>query len=177
MRTTTQNAKRKTQNYLRMFFIKAFLSFMFYVLSFTFPLHAAPRQAGDFGVGVILGSPLGLSTKWWTSRETAVAMALGASHSDIELTGDFLWHTEQLFPKPAQGNLPLFLGLGGRVRFEDDPEVGIRFVGGLEYLVANVPLGVFVELVPILDIAPDVEADFSGGIGVRYYFVNPLRKR
>lgn len=134
------------------------------------PVWAAGGRTGDFGLGAVIGSPMGLSTKWWLSPITAFQMSLGEGDSELELTGDFLWHTDNVFPKPNKGRLPLYLGLGGRAQFEDDPEVGIRFVAGLEYLFADAPIGFFAEIVPVLDLAPDTDSDMSGGIGLRYYF-------
>jgi hypothetical protein len=32
------------------------------------------------------------------------------------------------------------------------------------------PLDIFLEIVPILDLAPKVGFDFNGAIGIRYYF-------
>lgn len=156
---------------------KYFVAVILALCGFPGSVWSTPRTAGDVGAGVILGSPFGFSAKWWLSRDQAIAGALGVADSDLEITGDYLWHTERLFPKPRQGNLPLFLGIGGRAHFEDDPEVGIRFVVGAEYLFDQVPLGIFVELVPVLNVAPDVDSDFSGGIGVRYYFGSRLRRR
>jgi hypothetical protein len=43
-------------------------------------------------------------------------------------------------------------------------------VAGLDYLFANTPLDIFLELAPILDLAPKVDFDFNGTIGIRYYF-------
>lgn len=137
----------------------------------------AQGQPGDFAMGAIAGSPLGLSTKWWLDETTAIDAAVGAADSELEVTGDFLWHTEQIFPKPSRGRLPVFFGVGGRLQFDEKTEVGIRFVAGAEYFIPDTQLGVFAEIVPVMDLTPDVEGDLEGGVGVRYYFSSPLRNR
>ena len=50
-----------------------------------------------------------------------------------------------------------------------DDKIGIRIPVGLSYLFANSPLEFFVEVVPLLDLSPDTELDFNGGLGLRYY--------
>jgi len=43
-------------------------------------------------------------------------------------------------------------------------------VAGINYLFEGVPLDIFLELVPILDLAPEMGFDFNGAIGIRYFF-------
>jgi hypothetical protein len=68
--------------------------------------------------------------------------------------------------------LPLFFGVGLRAVFREDAKdvVGIRFPVGLDYIWANYPFDVFLELVPILDVAPDTDFDLEGAIGARFWF-------
>jgi hypothetical protein len=37
-------------------------------------------------------------------------------------------------------------------------------------MFSNAPVDIFVELVPILNLAPSTDFDFNGGIGARYWF-------
>jgi hypothetical protein len=41
---------------------------------------------------------------------------------------------------------------------------------GLDYVFGEQPFDVFVEFAPILDLVPETELDWSGAIGIRYYF-------
>jgi len=41
---------------------------------------------------------------------------------------------------------------------------------GLEYVFPKLPIRIFVELVPVLDLTPDTELDLDGGAGIRYFF-------
>jgi len=138
----------------------------------------AAAQSSGFGLGVIVGEPTGLSAKLWQTRRTAVDFAAAWSFVDdsaFHLHVDFVWHRFDLI-RVDEGQLPLYFGLGGRVKFRDDDnddsdaEIGIRFPVGLDYLFASVPFDAFIEVVPILDVAPDSDVTLNASIGFRYWF-------
>lgn len=139
------------------------------------PAAAAGAQVGQgtWELGVILGEPTGLSAKYWMS--TANALDFGAAWSfegdgNLHLHCDYLYHNYEIF-KVDEGSLPLYFGIGGRIRFEnDDSRVGLRLVLGLEYLAEAYPMGIFFEMAPIVDFAPETEASINGGLGIRYVF-------
>ncbi len=127
------------------------------------------------GAGLIIGEPTGASVKYWLNDTMAVDGAAGWSwhnHTDFYLHSDVLWHDFDLLPV-AQGQLPVYFGLGGLVRFRDannDNQVGIRVPVGISYIFANAPVDVFAELAPALDVAPNVRGEMMGGVGIRYWF-------
>ena len=47
--------------------------------------------------------------------------------------------------------------------------LGARFPFGIGKTLDNAPVEFFLEIVPILDLAPDTEFDLNGAVGVRYY--------
>ena len=59
-----------------------------------------------------------------------------------------------------------------RMLFRDDADdnIGIRFPIGIEYYFDDLPIAVFVEIVPILDLVPSSDFDINGGLGGRFYF-------
>jgi hypothetical protein len=131
-------------------------------------------EGGDFGLGIILGEPTGVSGKLWISGRSAIDGAAAWSLDNNEafhLHGDYLLHNFSLI-KVEKGRLPLYYGIGGRIRFADvgDDFVGIRIPVGLEYLFYNAPLDLFIEVVPILDLAPDTDFDLNAALGMRYFF-------
>jgi hypothetical protein len=142
---------------------------------------AAPARGQDsgFGLGVIIGEPTGISAKAWQSRTTAIDFAAAWSFVDdtaFHLHADFLVHHFGAI-RVDKGKLPLYYGFGARVKFRDDDdgddsdaEVGIRFPFGIDYLVDGAPLDVFVEVVPILDLAPDTDVEINASLGFRYWF-------
>jgi hypothetical protein len=135
---------------------------------------AKPLTAQDhgFGMGLILGEPTGLSAKLWTSSDNAFDFAAAWSFKGdghLLLQADYVWHFFNLMPVPS-GKLPLYIGIGGRVILADDPRFGIRIPIGIDYLFADAPIDVFLELVPILDLSPETDFGVGGGIGIRYWF-------
>jgi len=134
----------------------------------------AAAQGNGVGLGVILGEPPGLSLKFWQSRTTAIDFAGAWSFADntaFHLHGDVLFHKFDLL-HVDKGQLPFYFGIGGRLKFNDnDTLVGIRIPLGLDYLFGGgTPLDVFVEVVPIVDVAPSTDASLNGSIGLRYWF-------
>jgi len=138
----------------------------------------AAAQERGFGLGVIVGEPTGLSGKLWQSRSTALDFGAAWSfvnESAFHLHFDILVHRFDLI-QVESGKLPLYYGLGARVKFaeddhgDQDTSVGIRFPVGLDYLFAGEPLDLFVEIVPILDIAPETDVSLNASVGFRYWF-------
>lgn len=125
---------------------------------------------GNFGIGVMVGEPTGISVKNWLSGSSAfdvgAAWSLGNRNEAIHLHADYLMHS---WFADAEG-LAFYYGIGGRVIFADDPTAGIRVPIGLNYVFTEVPFDLFVEAVPILDLTPDFEFAGNGAVGVRYYF-------
>ena len=139
--------------------------------------HAASAQSGRFGLGVMLGEPTGLSAKLWLGESSAVD-AGGAwsfvNNPSVTIHADYLFHFFNLIAV-REGRLPLYLGIGGAVSISNDPDFGARIPIGLSYLFASAPLDVFLEAAPIFLFYPATTFDFSGGIGIRFYF--PARKK
>ena len=129
---------------------------------------------GHFGAGLLVGEPTGLSLKYWLSEKNAVDLGAAWSfedHSAFQLHSDFLTHKFDLFPINS-GELPLYFGVGGRVKIPDhgSTRAGVRVPVGISYLFADIPVEVFAEVAPIVDVTPATQLRFNGGIGVRYYF-------
>ena len=129
-------------------------------------------QQTGFGLGLIIGEPTGLSGKYWISPWTAIDGAFAWSidkNSGVHLHSDYLWHDYRII-SVIKGKLPIYYGVGARIVFATNNNFGVRGVAGLNYIFDGTPLDIFLELVPILDIAPKVGFDFNGAIGIRYYF-------
>ncbi|MCF7794209.1 MAG: hypothetical protein K9M95_04185 [Candidatus Cloacimonetes bacterium] len=126
-------------------------------------------QNSGTGLGIILGEPTGLSAKLWTGKSTAFDAAAAWSFGDegaLHIHADMLWHNFGLINQ----QLPVYYGIGVRVKLADDPNVGIRVPIGIAYQVSGAPLDIFLEVVPILDLMPETDFGFNGALGVRYFF-------
>ncbi len=133
----------------------------------------------EMGIGIILGEPTGVSLKKWIDSNRAVDGALAWSLSDgdsVHLHADYLFHKYDVFSNgQTLSQLPVYFGIGTRVKFkehknDDDVFVGVRFPVGISYLFSEVPFDIFLEVVPILDVAPDTDVDLEAAIGGRFYF-------
>jgi len=144
---------------------------LLFVLAILLQINVNSQDRG-FGLGIILGEPTGVSGKLWTSGQNAFDFAAAWSfqgEGNLLLQADYVWHIFRLIPVP-DGKLPFYVGVGGEVILADDPVIGVRVPLGLDYMFANAPVDIFVELVPILRLAPSTDFDFAGGIGARYWF-------
>jgi len=120
----------------------------------------------------MIGEPTGISLKNWISQTNAwdagIAWGFG-NEGAFHLHGDYLWHKFNLI-HVDKGRLPLYYGVGARLLFAHDFRLGIRGVIGLDYLFSDVPIDIFLEIVPIFDLAPRTEFSFNGAFGFRYFF-------
>lgn len=133
---------------------------------------AQAQNESGFGIGIVAGEPTGLCGKAWMSQNTAIAGAAAWTFKEeaaVTLQLDYLYHNFDVI-RVSKGRLPMYYGIGGRVKLEDDSRFGLRIPVGLDYLLSEAPLDVFIEVVPLLDLAPDTEFNLNGGIGVRYFF-------
>lgn len=133
---------------------------------------ANPEGGQNFGIGLMLGEPTGISVKSWNGDRTAfgigAAWSLSGRNEAIHLHADYLVHS--WFSGVDRGRLAFYYGIGGRIIFADDATAGVRIPLGLNYVFENAPFDLFVEAVPILDLTPDTELAGNGAVGIRYYF-------
>jgi hypothetical protein len=131
-------------------------------------------SAQDMGVGLAVGQPLGVTTKYWLSSTTAVDAFAGYHfNSNFDVHVDYLLHSFSSFDV-ANGRLPFYLGIGGRVNLGDESHFGMRLPVGASYLFPTDPIEVFAEIAPVVKLIKHVGLDIDGMLGVRIY-VNYLR--
>lgn len=132
-------------------------------------------SGGPFGLGIILGEPTGINGKLYLGGKTnAIDGAAAWSFSgdnDFHLHGDYLYHNYGWI-EVKKGELPVYFGIGARLKIRDNAKnkFGVRVPVGLDYIFADAPFDVFVEVVPILELAPDTDFTMEGAVGGRFYF-------
>lgn len=129
-------------------------------------------QQDGFGIGLIVGEPTGISFKKFIGGNKAVDGAMAWSFrrpESFHIHADLLWHNYDLL-QVNTGKMALYYGVGGRLRFAEDPQLGLRIPVGLTYLFDGAPFDVFLEVVPILDLIPATDVEFNGALGGRFYF-------
>lgn len=124
------------------------------------------------GLGVIIGEPTGISFKQWTGDKTAIDAAAAWSIADngyFSLHADFLMHNFDIIDVES-GKLPLYLGVGGYVVLANEIGLGARVPLGINYLFQDVPLDVFLEVVPVLTLVQTTGFNVDAAIDIRYFF-------
>jgi hypothetical protein len=145
-------------------------------------------RAEQFGLGFLLGEPTGLSFRWFF-HETQGIDALAAwgwgwnHHQKVVIHADYLFRFYDLIPIP-KGDTALYVGGGLQVgMFDYAPYdnyyhtahdwyflLALRLPGGILYQVRSFPIEVLFEVAFLLDILPDLAADFNVGLGLRFCF-------
>ncbi|HNU92247.1 MAG TPA: hypothetical protein PKO25_10285 [Spirochaetota bacterium] len=137
--------------------------------------------SGDFGLGFVLGSPSGFTAKYFLNRENAIAGGIGdAAGHGLYLYADYLIHFRGILPARE---VSFFLGGGGAFHNyhrdrsaktwggdKNEKQLEGRMPFGINYVFEPIPIEVFLEIVPALEIIPDVDFHLRAGIGARYYF-------
>lgn len=146
--------------------------FLILALTMLISSGVAHSQELGFGAGIILGEPTGISAKKWISGQAAIDGAVAWSfgqEDSFHLHADYLHHNFNLFDV-EKGKLPLYFGIGVRFKAQPEATVGARFPVGIAYIFEKSPLELFLEIGPVLDLIPDMSFNFTGSIGVRFYF-------
>ena len=128
----------------------------------------AQRQVGAFGAGAQAGLPGGLSLKLYRSGSIAYDVLV-----NTDLDDRFVVYTHRLWERPIP-NSPLWWYAGpgllaGGERLADTPVavVGASALGGLNFYRER--FEVFLQILPRLQVRPDVQPRFGGSVGLRYY--------
>jgi hypothetical protein len=145
--------------------------FLGFCLALALGTTAQAGSTSGIGIGPIIGLPTGISAKIWQGRTNAIDGIVGWSFRGdyLELVADYVWHNYTLIPV-SSGKFPIYYGLGGIVHIANDPGMGIRMVGGMEYLFPSAPLDLFMEVAPVAGIFPEPGIGVCAGIGMRYFF-------
>lgn len=141
----------------------------------------ASEAREGFGLGLILGEPIGLSAKFWLDRGSALQFHLAWDFSDagIGIYGDYLFHFDVF--DVSDFDLPLYVGgglsyvtrnPGSRSTSNNEPSsaFGLRLPLGITLLMHSLPLEFFGEIVPGLRLVPTTRFNLDGAVGARYYF-------
>lgn len=125
------------------------------------------------GAGFMLGNPTGAAVKHWLNDQAAVDGGFGFSfgeHTDVHIHSDYILHKKGAFYFNDVHPLDFYYGLGGRMEFADDIELGVRAPVGLVHMFTEQPVDVFAELAPVLDFISKIGVELNVSIGARYYF-------
>ncbi len=135
-------------------------------------LTVAAVGAAQTSVGIILGEPSGLTAKQWLGEQAAAEVVVAwsfVSPGAFYVHLDYKQHFYQEVIDP--GLILVYAGLGPRIYIRGDGvTIGARIPVGIEYRFEDAPLELFLEVAPGLNVFPETEPSFGGGIGVRFRF-------
>lgn len=148
------------------------------------PSFAQSSESKNFGFGIILGDPTGLTLKFWTQRNNAIVIDVGESYFGSPRIGvDYLWHFDAFKSNIAK----LYAGFGGVLgigqgrgfyysehhgfyyRSDNGAGLGVRGVFGVNVIPRNSPLELFLEVGLLVGLSPSFGSAGDVGLGIRYY--------
>jgi hypothetical protein len=137
----------------------------------------ARAEGGPFGLGIVLGTPTGVTGAYRLSPKTAIDAAVGLDlieDQHIYVHVEFLFLLPDLLSGGSVGLSP-YLGVGGFItdfgkKADDRLGLGARVPFGLSLDFRRAPLQIFGEAVVGVLLVPEVDLGIGGAIGFRYYF-------
>lgn len=141
----------------------------------------AYSSGGNFGLGLVIGAPTGISGSLKKSGTNSYTGALAFDLRDdeeIHFHLNYLTHSRRSLALES-ALFGWYWGIGARLRsfdydnrFRDDDELrlGPRLSVGVDYEFRQNPLEIFLDLALSMDIIPSTDADLDLGLGLRYYF-------
>jgi hypothetical protein len=155
------------------------------LISVPLTARAGGPESRDFGLGIILGEPSGLTGKLWLTSDHALDfhLAYRVQGEDLGIYVDYLVHFYGVFDIHTGFRLPLYAGIGGvlTTHFTDHDHgrhhhhgdnlgLGVRIPLGVAMEFKDAPIEIFLEFVPGMLILPGTNSDFGGALGGRFYF-------
>lgn len=129
--------------------------------------------AGETGLGISLGNPTGLNVKRWLDNKAAVDGGLGLSvgrQTNGSVHSDYLLHSQGALFVNDVHPLDVYYGLGARMEFADDIELGVRVPIGVAHRQENNGADIFGEAAPIFNLFGAAGIELHVLFGARYYF-------
>jgi hypothetical protein len=113
-----------------------------------------------WGLGLMLGEPIGLTAKYWLGGANAIDLGVGGGPG-FRIHADYDWGLAQVLEKKTDLTLDLYLGVGGAVAFasgfcgyygdrfcQDRVFGGVRVPFGLDFRLRRAPFNFGLELAP-----------------------------
>lgn len=141
-------------------------------------------QGKNFGFGIMVGDPTGLTVKFWTQRQNAIVLDVGGSYfGSPRINVDYLWHFDAFDSRVAK----LYAGLGGVIgvgkgngfyykekngfyyRTGSDLGLGVRGVFGVNFIPSSSPIEIFLEAGALIGLAPEFGSAADVALGIRFY--------
>jgi hypothetical protein len=147
--------------------------FYYFLVYYVLLIFLKSLVYSSFSLGISLGEPTGISLKIQQKKFVYdFATSFATEDKYFYLHCDFLkYDYEKITSKELTGKLPLFYGIGIKVESaKEKNKIGVRFVGGIEYIFADIPFEIFFKIAPYIEIVPSTGVGIAPSIGIRYIF-------
>lgn len=134
-------------------------------------LSKAHASQGEFGLGISIFQPTGLTAKLKLSPTNALATTLGWSQNHLTVTGDY--HAYVFKIEESSSNLDVFTHLGLGVHLSDQSghqRLGLRVPMGASLEFQEIPVELGTEVAPVLGLFPATRFFFDLAVTARYFF-------
>ncbi|MDD2195551.1 MAG: hypothetical protein PHE03_06200 [Bacteroidales bacterium] len=141
-------------------------------------LTASAQQTYKTGLGLKGGYPSGVTVKHFLDNRSAVEGIASFGWGGFGITGLYQFHN----PIPDLPGLSWYYGGGAHLAIANDDDdddnpwrgeeltLGIDGVIGLEYVFAEAPISIGIDILPVLNIIQKPGVWFNSGIAIRYTF-------
>jgi hypothetical protein len=137
----------------------------------------AAASGGETGLGVMIGSPNGITGRTWFDNEHSIDYAAGwnvANSSRFQVHVDYLWMRPRLIDINGT-KFDFYFGGGISFRthsgvFDHETVFGPRVPVGMSYEFTDPNLEVFAEAAVNIGLIPTGNTYFDANLGARLYF-------
>ena len=140
------------------------------------------EKSGQVGLGLAVGSLIGLSAQYWVDNDHALNATFATEHGNAALSAAHLWLFRGAFgdsSREATSFLP-YIGAGAIAAFGTQSDyftrnnrntaIAAQLPLGIEFLPILQRFDIFAEVAPSLEITPTVVGFLTALVGARFYF-------
>ncbi len=158
---------------------------LMFLLIFSIELLSQSPRGNQFGFGIILGEPTGVTVKYWFNNENALVGNFGTSYfGRPRLDVEYLWHFDafnssivKMYAAPGgvlgfgKGNDYWYEWRNDRFYYRTGNDIGLGIKGlvGINIIPRRTPIEVFLEVGALVGIAPDFGSQGEAALGIRFY--------
>ena len=139
---------------------------------------SAEHTGGNFGMGIAVGAPTGVTGKLWLEDWTAVQFSFGGAlgqYNDVGATADYLFQFRPFDVGDPEVSVQVHIGPGIHVGGNTAAEwtgrwlIGPRGVGGFSIMKRDMPFDLYMEIAPTIYLVDGAGWSMNGQIGLRHY--------
>lgn len=143
---------------------------------FIVGISTSAYSQSKIGIGAQLFSPTGISVKADLNDKMAItgitSFVVSDFNNELILQANLIFKKQRPDFNIESGNLYMYYGGGLHAIFSDVfiNEFSLRAPIGVEYEIAETPLGVYLDFAPTLMVDPNTVFYLTSSMGVRFYF-------